>query len=270
MTDLQDVFQDLTAERDEVDRMVAGLDASQWALDTPAPGWTIAHQIAHVSFVFRIAGMAAADPDAFNAMLAKVGNNFNGAVNGALNDYLPSAPEDLLARWRAETGTAIEALAAVPPSQVVPWLVRPLPPAILACAGIMELFGHGQDIYDTLGIRREPTDRLKHLAGFAVLTWDFGYQARGLTPPDVQFRFEITAPSGELWEFGPADATQRITGPAVDFCLLVTRRRHRDDLAVTAVGPDADQWLNIAQAYRGPAGAGRSPGQFAELSRTGS
>jgi uncharacterized protein (TIGR03084 family) len=267
MTELQDVFKDLTAERDEIDDIVAGLDARQWQLDTPAPGWTIAHQIAHVSFVFRIAGLAASDPETFEAVTAAAKSDFSGAVNAALNDYLPSEPADLLARWRTETTDAIKALEAVPAGEVVPWLVRPLPPAILACAGMMELFAHGQDIADTLEIRRERTDRLKHLVGFAILTWEFGYQSRDLTPPDVEFRYEITAPSGELWEFGPADGEQKITGPAEDLCLLVSRRRHRDDLALSATGAEANEWLNIAQAYRGPAGPGRTPGQFAHLAK---
>jgi uncharacterized protein (TIGR03084 family) len=134
---------------------------------------------------------------------------------------------------------------------------------VLACAGMMELFAHGQDIADALGVTRTPDDRLWHIALFATLVWDFGYQSRGLTPPDTQFRYELTAPSGALWEFGPADAEERITGPAEDFCLLVTRRRHRDDLRLTAMGEEADRWLDLAQAYRGPAGAGRRPGQFA-------
>lgn len=60
--------------------------------------------------------------------------------------------------------------------------------------------------------------------------------------------------------FGPEDAGQRVTGPLLDFCLLVTRRAHRDDLAVRAVGADADQWLDIAQAFAGPPGPGRAPG----------
>lgn len=262
MTDLQGVFDDLTAESAQIDRMIAGLDAAGWDTPTPAPGWTIAHQVAHLSFVFTLAGTAASDPEAFTSLVTRAGNDFDGAVNTALSTYLPSPPAALLSRWQAERSAAIKALAAVPAGEVVPWLVRPLPPTILACAGLMEAFAHGQDIADALGIAREPSDRLRHIAGFAVLTWDFGYQARGLTPPDVQFRFEITGPSG-VWEFGPPDATQRITGPALDFCLLVTRRRHRADLAVTATGPDADRWLDIAQAYRGPAGAGRRPGQFA-------
>ena len=267
MTELENVFADLTTERDEVDRMVADLEPGQWVLETPAEGWTIADQIAHVSFIFTLAGTAASDPETFKALTAGADADFVGAVNAALGLYLPSAPKDLLTRWRKETTDAIKSLAEFQ-GAVVPWLVRPLPPTILACAGIMELFGHGQDIADTLGVRREYSDRLRHLAGFIALTWDFGYQARGLTPPDVQFRYELTAPSGALWEFGPADATQKISGPAADLCLLATRRRHRDDLSLVAQGADADQWLNIAQAYRGPAGPGRKPGQFAHLAGT--
>lgn len=267
MTQLQDVISDLTAEGEELDRLVEGLGADGWALPTPAPGWTIRHQIAHLTFIFRLAELAASDPETFGAMAARASRDFDGAVNAALAEYLNDPPETLLARWRAGRESSLKALAAVPEDQTVPWLVRPLPPAVLGCAGYMELFGHGQDVADTLGVRREPTDRIRHLAWFATLTRDFGYQARGLTPPAEEFRFELTAPSGELWTFGPKDATQRITGPAHDFCLLVVRRRHRDDLALTASGAEADGWLDIAQAYRGPAGQGRTPGQFAATGR---
>jgi enediyne biosynthesis protein E11 len=80
----------------------------------------------------------------------------------------------------------------------------------------------------------------------------------------VEFRFEITGPSGAVWEFGPADAVNRVTGSAEDFLLLTTRRRHHSDLDVQARGPEATAWLEIAQCYRGPAGEGREPGQFAQ------
>lgn len=258
----QDVFSDLTEESDEVDQLVANLDETSWALPTPAPGWTVAHQVAHLAFVYRLAGTAASDPDRFRAMASGAATDFDGAVNAALSDYLPNRPEVLLARWRDERDTAIKALAAVPAGEIVPWLVRPLPAPVLACAGMMEAFAHGQDIADALGVRRVRTDRIRHVAWFVTLVWDFGYDVWGLTPPDVQFRYELTAPSGALWTFGPEDSPQRISGPAEDFCLLATRRRHRDDLALTAEGEDADAWLDIAQAYRGGAGPGRAPGQF--------
>lgn len=253
---------DLTAETAAIDELVVGLAEADWQRQTPAPKWTVADQLAHLTFIFRLAGTAAADPQRFARLTAEVGKNFDEAVNNALRDYQGDPPEVLVSRWRSERDAAIKALAAVPDDELVPWLVRPLPPAVLACAGLMEVFAHGQDIADTFGVTLERTDRLWHLAWFATLTWDFGYQARGLTPPDTQFRYELVAPSGELWTFGPDDAQQRITGPAVDFCLVVTRRRHRADSALQATGPDADHWLDIAQAYRGPAGEGRRPGQF--------
>jgi uncharacterized protein (TIGR03084 family) len=63
-----------------------------------------------------------------------------------------------------------------------------------------------------------------------------------------------------VWTYGPQEAAQRVTGPALDFCLLVTQRANRADLALRAQGPDADRWLDIAQAFAGPPGAGRQPG----------
>lgn len=262
MTTMQDTISDLNAEADDLDSMLSGLPAEQWATPTPAPGWTIAHQVAHLAATFRMAGFAAADPDGFTALTARLSNDFEANVNAALADYLADPPETLFKRWHAERTAAAKALAALDPSELVPWLVNPIPPAVLASAGMMEMFGHGQDIADALGVTRPRTDRLRYLVAFAVRTWDFGYLARGLTPPGERFRFELVAPSGARWEFGPAGATQRITGPAVDFCLLVTRRRHHVDLSLTATGEHALRWLDIAQAYRGPAGPGRAPGQF--------
>jgi uncharacterized protein (TIGR03084 family) len=262
MGQLTDVFTDIVAQGEALDKIVAGLDASQWALQTPAPGWTVKHQVAHLASVFRIAGLAGSDPGLFVKMTAGAEKDFDTAVSEMLKPYLAASTEDLFARWRAERDAAVTALAALPPDQLVPWIARQLPASVLACAGMMELFAHGQDIADTVGAHREHTDAIGHLAWFATRNRDFGYQVRGLTPPQAPFRYELTAPSGATWEFGPADADQRITGPALDFCLLVTRRRHRDDLAVRATGADANQWLDIAQAYRGSPGPGRHPGQF--------
>ena len=262
MGELQNAIAALTADAAEVDALVADLGPDGWARATPATGWTVAHQIGHLAFVFTIAGMAAGAPDRFRGLQQSIGPEqgaFDAAVNAALADYVALEPAALLARWRAERDAGTAALAAVPADTVVPWLVNPLPPVVLASAGMMELFAHGQDVADALGVERTHTDRIAYLAHFAVRTRDFGYLSRGLTPPEEEFRFELTAPSGATWEFGPADAEQRVTGSAVDLCLLVARRRHPDDLDVKAVGERAEEWLGLAQAYRGPAGSGRTP-----------
>jgi uncharacterized protein (TIGR03084 family) len=126
----------------------------------------------------------------------------------------------------------------------------------------METWAHGQDIADALGITREPTVRLRHVAHVAVAARGYAYTVNGRTPPEAPIRVELVGPAGAVWTWGPADATDRVTGPALDFCLLATRRRHRDDLKVTAAGPDADAWLDIIQAFAGPPGPGRHAGQF--------
>jgi enediyne biosynthesis protein E11 len=264
MAAVDEVLADLGAEGDDLDDVVAGLDAAQWRLATPAPGWTIAHQIAHLADTDRLATLAATDAAAFEARKAAVAADFDAVVEARAAKYAADSPADLLARWRAARARQLAALAAVPAGEKVPWMARPVTPATLATTRMMELFGHGQDILDALGVQRRPTDRIIHVAWLGVKTRDFTFTARGLTPPAGEFRVELTAPDGQLWTWGPPGAAQVVSGPAMDFCLLVTQRRHRDDLGVTARGADADRWLSIAQAYVGPPGKGREPGQFAQ------
>jgi uncharacterized protein (TIGR03084 family) len=78
----------------------------------------------------------------------------------------------------------------------------------------------------------------------------------------VPIRVELRAPSGDTWTWGPEDAPDRVTGAALDFCLLVTQRRHRDDVTLEVRGDAAAEWLRIAQAFAGPPGGGRQAGQF--------
>ena len=111
MANLHDVISDLNADGDDVDRMVAGLDAEQWALPTPAPGWTIRHQIAHLSATFRLAGLAASDPAAFKALAARLSDDFDDNVRRAMAEYLADPPETLFDRWRAARVAANKALA---------------------------------------------------------------------------------------------------------------------------------------------------------------
>ncbi len=129
----------------------------------------------------------------------------------------------------------------------------------MATARFMETWAHSLDVAEALGVTPEPTDRIRHVAHLGVRTRNYAYSVHSLEPPAEEFRIELRSPSGELWEWGPAGAAQSVRGSAYDFCLRVTQRRHRDDLDLVATGPDADQWLDIAQAFAGPPGEGRGP-----------
>jgi uncharacterized protein (TIGR03084 family) len=260
---IDEILADLEAENDDLDGLVSGIGPDQWRLPTPAPGWTIAHQISHLESSAALATLAATDAAAFAARRAELGSDFNEGIEAGAAEFADSPPELLLARWRDTRRSLQEALAALPAGQRVPWVVTPVSPATLASVRLMELFGHGQDIADALGVERPATDRIAAVARLGVRTRDYAFLARGLAPPAKEFLVKLTAPSGAEWTWGPGDAAQGVSGPALDFCLLVTQRRHRDDLSLAATGPDADRWLDIAQAYAGPPGPGRAPGQFA-------
>jgi uncharacterized protein (TIGR03084 family) len=137
----------------------------------------------------------------------------------------------------------------------------------MATARYMETWAHGLDVADALAVTVEPHDRVRHVVHLGVRTRGFSFASRGEPVPADEVRVELTAPSGELWSYGAADAPERVTGPAWDFALLVTQRRHRADLSLTAEGPGADRWLDVAQAFAGPSGPGRAPAETPGASR---
>ncbi len=76
-----------------------------------------------------------------------------------------------------------------------------------------------------------------------------GHDDCQLPTPAEPFRVELKAPDGDTWTWGPKDAAQRIQGSALDFCLRVSHRRPLAATDLTAVGPDAQQWLEIARVF---------------------
>jgi len=260
VADLSAVLRDLAAEGDDLDALVTPLPDLR--VDTPAAGWTIADQLGHLAWTDDVAVLAAAEPRRFADELIPAAL---AAADTFVDDQTAvwATRPDLLAAWRSGRARLAAALAAVPDGTKLPWFGPPMSPTSMATARLMETWAHGQDVADALGHTRPPTARLRHVAHLGVRTRDFAYLTHGEAAPTQQFHVTLTGPAGELWSWGPADAVQRVQGPALDFCLLVAQRRHRDDLALVAEGPDADHWLDIAQAFAGPPGPGRAPGQFA-------
>ena len=259
MADPALVIADLRAECADLDAAVAPLADADWARPTPADGWTIAHQIGHLAWTDEVATLAATDPAQFHAELERALAEFEGYVDRAAAERAALPPAALLAAWRAERDRLADALTAVEPGTKIPWFGPPMSATSMATARLMETWAHGQDVVDALGIERTPTNRLRHIAHIGVRTRDFAFMVRERPVPADEFRVELTGPDGDSWDWGPEDAAERVTGPALDFCLLVTQRRNRADLNLTASGADADAWLDIAQAFAGPPGTGRAP-----------
>jgi len=60
--DVAEVAADLVAEQQALDDVVSALDEDSWALGTPSPGWTVADQVAHLTYFDEAAATAIVDP----------------------------------------------------------------------------------------------------------------------------------------------------------------------------------------------------------------
>ena len=258
--DMGALLGDLAAETADLRALVADLDETGWRTPTPAIGWTIVDQVSHLAFFDDAAVTSATDPDRFRAELADSGRTGRFSTDDIAARHRHLTGADLLAWFDNARGRLIETFGGIDPAERLPWFGPPMSAASSVTARIMETWAHGQDVADALEVTREPTGRLRHIAHIGVRALPFSFIVNGLAAPTEPVRVELAWSGGEVWAWGPDDAANVVTGPAVDFCLLVTRRRHRADTAIQARGQVAERWLGIAQAFAGPPGAGRQPG----------
>ena len=255
------VLADLRAEGDQLEALVARLpdDADGWRAPTPAAGWDVAHQIAHLAWTDETAVVAATDRDRWDATVLAAVEDPDGFVDAeaARGAAVPAC--DLLARWRTSRGRLAEVLAAVPAGTKIPWYGPPMSATSMATARFMETWAHARDVASALAAELPADDRVWHVVHLGVRTRGFAYANRGLAAPASAVRVSLTLPGGGTVEHGAADAHDSVAGSAHDFALVVTQRLHLSDAELTVVGAGAREWLGIAQAFAGPPGAGREP-----------
>jgi uncharacterized protein (TIGR03084 family) len=257
---LAELIHDLSAEHADLDAIVVDIADADWDRATPAEGWSVRDTVSHLAYFDEQATESVTAPDDFRSGLANLLSDPQGFIDAGPLHGRTMATTGVLEWWRAARSTVLSAFRAAEPSLRVPWYGPDMSVTSLVTARIMETWAHGQDIADALGVRREATARLRHVAHLGVATYRYSFVATGRDEPDVAVRVELAAPDGTTWAFGPVEADNRVTGSALDFCLLVTQRRHRDDTDVKSEGTVAMEWLEIAQAFAGPAGSGREPG----------
>ncbi len=252
---------DLGAEQSALDAVVAPLAADEWELATPAPRWTIRDQIGHLAFFDQAAALAINDPERFIAhrheFLRAAFRTADAADEITLGPTRAMGTGELLHHWRTarhELDTAVTVATAVAWNDGgrVEWYGPSMGAKSFLTARLMECWAHGQDICDTVGATREPTERLRHIAQLGVITRAWTYINRKMDPPDGDVRVTLVAPSGEEWGWGPDDAADSVVGPALDFCLVAAQRRNVLDTSLVVTGALATEWLSMAQLFAGP------------------
>jgi len=248
LTHIEELATDLREEQDALDDVVTSLTDDQWQTPSPSPGWTVADQIGHLSYFDAAAVLACEDPERFRSEAA----GLRAATDiDALTLRRGMAPEERLATWRANRDQLFAVSSSLDDATRIPWYGPSMGAKSFITARLMECWAHGQDVCDAVGVDHVASDRLRHVAqlGFRTRTWS--YVNRRLEVPDAPVRVELLAPSGESWRFGPGDGAEEIRGTAVDFCLVVTQRRHIDETDLVVDGRAAREWMEMAQAFAG-------------------
>jgi uncharacterized protein (TIGR03084 family) len=241
------IFDDLAAEQERLEEILAGLDEAQWGTDSGAAGWTIADVVLHLAQSEQAAAATATHGTLRGGLAAMTGDTMDERADNAVRNER-AAPAEIFARWQRARQAALAALRAADPDRPVEWMVGTLKPATLATTRLAEHWAHGLDITGPLGVDLPDTGRLRHIAWLAHRTLPYALTVAG--EPVVAVRCELTAPDGaESWMFGPQDAESVITGAAGEFCRVAARRVDPAQTGLKATGPHAATALRLVRTY---------------------
>ncbi|MBI9089613.1 MAG: TIGR03084 family protein [Desulfobacterium sp.] len=256
---METLCQEIEKEYRTLDKALGALAPDEWDRVTPFGNWSIREEIGHIAYYDNKATLAVTDPKGFRAHLEELlatckdpEDMFERSIAPARN-LDPGALMDL---WKKERTVMVQALKSLDPGTKHPWYGPPMTAPSFATARLMETWAHGQDILDTLGIERTPTPGLEHIALLGVKTFGWAYVNRRMAKPTDKVYVELTGPPNETWTFGDDAWPNRVTGTALDFCLVITQRRHVDNTGLRVEGETAKEWMAIAQAFAGPPSTG--------------
>jgi uncharacterized protein (TIGR03084 family) len=251
---LAPLLADLAGEHDTLDALVGPIDEASWDAPTAAAGWAVRDQIGHLTFFDGAATRALLDPAGFVAERDAIMSGTTDVIAEAEARVRRLAPVAVLAEWRFGRASLLEAAAPIDARDRIEWYGPAMSARSFVTARLMETWAHGLDVADGLGRPYPATGRLRHVAHLGVATRGWSFIVRGMAPTPGDVRVELEPPGGgEPWVWGDATSVDRVAGPALDFCLVVTQRRLLADTALEVDGPLASRWMANAQAFAGAA-----------------
>ena len=250
----------LAEETGALRAVLEGAPAQAWVTATPAQGWSVADQVSHLAYFDEAATTSVLDAARFAQLVDDAVAGGLGFCDLLAERYRDRTPTELLAWWQEARGAMVAAMLAAGPSARVPWYGVEFSVASSMTGRIMETWAHGQDVCDALNVEHQVTAALFDVARLCARTRANSYAARGRAVPEGDVDVVLSSPGGETWRFGEVGG-EVIRGDAIEFCLVATQRRNAADTSLDASGPNAAEWLTIAQAFAGPAGPGRPPAE---------
>ena len=249
-TDFGSLLDALAREQTGLQTELGNLATDEWFRPTPAKGWDVRDTVAHLADIDEIAiDTCTAGPRPLNDFAAQFASPEDTTLWGVLRGRRRSGRE-VLTWWEDTSSRERDVLAGVDAAMRIPWGIG-MRRQSLVTARLMETWAHGLDVREAVGLPVVDSDRLRHVAwlGYRALPYAFSFAGRERPPGEL--RVEVTSPSGdEIWEYGPADAPNRITGPAGELCRLFAHRISRDEArGLAAEGDGAVAALEVARAF---------------------
>lgn len=245
--------EDYLAECEALDVLVGGLDDADFARVTAFYGWTVRDEVMHLYFVDVLTLMSIQAEADYLAQKAAIREWQKTAELSDLmrQRYAGLDREKLAAAWRETYRRLAAVFAASDPKTRIKWFGPDMSLLSAASARQMEVWAHGQDLYDLLGVTRVNADRIRNVCEIGVRTFDWTFRNRGLELPGRAPEVTLTGPSGAVWRWNEGEASGAVSGPAEDFAAVVTQRRHVDDTALVVRGAGARRWMELAQCFAG-------------------
>jgi uncharacterized protein (TIGR03084 family) len=249
VSDLGALVDDLEAEQATIAAALAGITDDDWLRPTPSWSWDVRDTVSHLADTDDVAmDTMAGGPRALGVVSSGCASSEDVTYLGVMRGRKLRGAE-VLAWWQDSSARERAMLRALEPGRRVPWGIGMSPPAF-ATARLMETWAHGLDVYAALGVEPVDTDRLAQVAWIATRALPYAYSVAGLPAPATPIRVELTLPSGATWENGPADAANRISGPAGEYCrVFVQRLPLVKATGLRAEGEAAVDALRVARAY---------------------
>ncbi len=248
---------DLGAEAEEFDTLLTGLKSGGWTRPTQFKAWTPEDIVRHLHAGDLLALASATGPETFVRMYEEAQALRAQGKTRRDVERLRIGSDDtgdaLRRRWRGTLARLCDALAGKPADARLKWAGPDMGVRMFTTARQMEIWSHGQAIYDLQGLDRPaPTARLRNIAEIGVRTFSWTFTVHALPVPTVVPHVRLSAPGGETWEWNAGNATDRVEGEALAFCQVVTQTRNFADTTLRVTGETARHWMSIAQCFAGP------------------
>ncbi len=196
--------QDFLDESVALHALVAPLSPIELKRPTAFKGWTIENVIGHLHVWNIAADLTLTDGDAFQAFMDEVSASIaSGSLRVFEKQWLDGlSGVALVEAWHKGFRRIAGNYGAADPSSRVKWAGPDMSARSSITARLMETWAHGQEVYDVLGVERGNTDRIRNIVVLGINTYGWTYKTRQQDPPGAMPYLVLTAPSGEVWQFG--------------------------------------------------------------------